>query len=103
MRFVCTIPCFHNGHRFKKGDIFSGKEELLPHTNGNLRHFAVLDGEPDAARMLHGPEVSVNGKKPEPEEITAAQDEAVCEKCGTYRGTVNQVRGHQITCRGKKE
>jgi hypothetical protein len=101
MRYICTLPCFHNGHRFRRGDVFSGSEDMLPHTEGELRHFEVLGREPETP-VQYGPEVVINGKKPDPEEIVAEPEEIVCEKCGVYKGNARQVNMHKITCKGKK-
>lgn len=102
MRFICVVPCFHEKHRFKKGDIFDGSIESLPSDGkGNLRHFRSLDGHV-VAPVVRGPEVIVNEKSmSEPEEIVA--EEKHCDICGSYKGTPKQIRMHKLNCGKKSE
>lgn len=39
--YVCTVPCWHNGHKYKKGQIVSvvSGKELPHHKNKKLAHF----------------------------------------------------------------
>lgn len=64
--FICQTPCWHEGHKFKKGQSFVGNEQNLPQDkDGKLRHFVEIDAStpaPAIAKSPLSPEVIVNGQ-----------------------------------------
>lgn len=64
-RFICTTPCWHNGHRFRMGQVTEGKEENMPkNKEGKSVHFERLDNVIPVNPEPSGPgiEVKVDGK-----------------------------------------
>lgn len=66
--FICHVPCWHGGHKFKKGESFIGNSDELPkNKDGELRHFVEsLNQVPDPikVRPTMSPVVIVNSKSP---------------------------------------
>lgn len=43
-KFICNQPCWHNGHRYRLGDLVEGNVTEMPRTRkGTLLHFAVIE------------------------------------------------------------
>jgi len=62
-KFICEMPCFHNGHKFKRSELFVGSVDDLPKDKGGkLRHFAEIDGEISKPTIID-PVVIVNKKE----------------------------------------
>jgi hypothetical protein len=63
-KFICKQPCWHNGHRYRLGDLVEGDATQMPHTKrGELRHFTKIEnGEPIPSVRQPDHRVTVNEK-----------------------------------------